>query len=132
MPEEIKPPKTIPEIGIHLTYLAKAQNKTTEALERLQATVESMRDGFVTKTEFDDHIIWGEAAVKDADYRLKKLEKIINDENLSLMHRIGTALDKKIVGIIVALIISSIGWSIYMTFRYQAMLNNLPQITIKD
>lgn len=132
MPDEIKPPKTIPEIGIHLTYLAKAQNKTTEAVERLQATVESMRDGFVTKAEFDDHLLWGQAAVKDTDDRLKVLEKKVNDGDLSLMHRIGVALDNKIVAVIVVLIISSIGWSVYMTFRYQAMLNNLPQITIKD
>lgn len=121
MPEEIKTPKTIEEQGVYIAWIFSDLREIKDTLKNS-----------VGRVEFDDHVIWGQAAAKNADERLKKLEKIINNESLSLMHRIGTALDKKIVGVIVTLIIGTVGWSIYMSLRYQNALNNLPQITIKE
>jgi len=39
MPEEISPPKTIEEVGIHLVYMAKAQNATNASLRELKQTL---------------------------------------------------------------------------------------------
>ena len=118
MPEELKPPQTISEIGIHLVYMSKA-------IISVQQTLHEMQSDSVGRIDFDEHVVWGKDIVKEHDIRITKLEEIHKLENSSTMHRVLKGLDAKIVGLIITLMFGSFLYGTYMMVRY-TYLKNLP------
>lgn len=106
MPEEIQPPKTVAEIGIHLVYMAKAQNATNQALSEVKQTLKEMQDTSVSRTEFDKHVEDAHLTLKDHESRLQRLEEGQTIENHSLWSQLRKAIAARIVTIIVALIVA--------------------------
>lgn len=127
MPDDIKPPKTIAEMGIHFVYMRKAQNDTSEAIKEVAKTLKEIQTDSVGRVEFNDHVIWGENVVKDHESRISALE----DDNKGTMHQVAKALDKKIVVIIVTLLLGTVGWTAYMTTHYRTVINSLPEVVTK-
>jgi hypothetical protein len=127
MPDDIKPPKTIAEMGIHFVYMRKAQNDTSEAIKEVAKTLKEIQTDSVGRVEFNDHVIWGENVVKDHESRISALE----DDNKGTMHQVAKALDKKIVVIIVTLLLGAVGWTAYMTTHYRTVINSLPEVVTK-
>lgn len=84
MPDGMKPPKTIEEVGIHLVYMFKAQNDTNESLKKVETTLDSMQSTAVQRVEFDEHVLWGQTNLKELDARVKVLEndKAIDDSSI--------------------------------------------------
>ena len=107
MPEGIKPPKTIPEMGIHLVYMSRAINA-------MQKTLEEMRDGSVTRADFEEHVTWGEAQIKLLATRINGIDTRVNTievdrkiDNSSVFKRIGNrALDIAITTVAIAIIVA--------------------------
>lgn len=127
MPEEIKPPKTIEEVGIHLVYMAVAQNATNASLKELKQTLKDMQNTQVTQTDFDEHVIWGKAVVLDHDTRLRNLEKVNELESQSTMHKVLKGLDAKIVSLIVLIMFGTFLYGTYIMVKYN-YYKSLPPI----
>lgn len=108
MPEDIKPPKTIAEMGVHIVYMSKSINT-------MQKTLEKMVDGSVTKVDFDDHVVWGEGVAKDHEKRIKTLEDISLVERHSFAHRFYKKLDDRAMTIIITIIIAGFLYFIVKT-----------------
>ena len=68
MPEEIQPPQTIPEIGIHLVYMSKSINE-------VQATLKEMKEGSITRKEFDERVVHCDERYDDHENRIVTIEK---------------------------------------------------------
>lgn len=119
MPEDIKPPKTIAEMGIHMVYMSKA-------ITAMQKTLEDMRDGSISRAEFDDHVVWGETIAKDHEKRISVLERSKLVEDNSLRHKVFKMLDDKLALVITILVIAMF---IYMAYKLnQPPLDEVVQI----
>ena len=128
MPEELPPPKTIEEMGIHFVYLRKAQNDTSNAIKEVNATLKEMRDGSITRKEFDEQVIHCDGVLNDHERRLKKIET----ENQSTMHKVLRQMDSKIVVIIVTVLLGSFLYSAYIMLRYNNIIQQLPGVEITN
>lgn len=123
MPEDMKPPKTIAEMGIHFVYMRKAQNDTSDAIKEVAKTLKEIQTDSVGRVEFDEHVILGQNSIKNHEDRIAALE----NENKGVMHQVAKSLDKRVVAIIVTIILAGMGWSIYMTIRY----HKIPEVVSK-
>ena len=105
MPEDIQPPKTIEEVGIHLVYMAKAQNDTNASLREVKQTLKDMQSNAVSRADFDEHVIWGKDIAESHDRRIKLLEdkKTLEDASVWTSLRKRT-LDVAVNAIAVAII----------------------------
>jgi len=127
MPEDIKPPKTIEEVGIHLVYMAVAQNATNASLRELKQTLKDMQQTQVPQVDFDEHVIWGKAVILDHDTRITKLERASELENSSTMHKVLKVLDAKIVSLIVLIMFGTFLYGTYIMVKYN-YYKSLPPI----
>lgn len=110
--DQPKLPKTVPEIGVHIFYI----NKTLTNIEKQLADTP-------TRKEFADL----ELRVTGHGKRLVALE----DVNKGTMQQVLGALNKRIVYLIMILLLGSVGWSVYMTVRWQTAMNKLPGVIVK-
>jgi len=126
MPEELPPPKTIEEMGIHFVYLRKAQNDTANALKEVNETLKDMRDGSITRKEFDDRVAHSDGILNDHERRLKRIET----ENQSTMHKVIRQIDSKIVVLIVTVLLGSFLYSAYVMLKYNSIIQQLPDVEV--
>lgn len=100
MPEDIKPPKTALEQGVYIAWIFSD-------MKEVKNTLKEIKDGSVSRIEFDEHVAWGQAVVKDHDDRLKTLENKALIEKSSIWEKIKNGISDRFVSIIVIVIIAA-------------------------
>lgn len=112
MPEEMPAPRTIQEVGIHLVYMAKAQNDTNASLVEMKQTLKEIKNDSVTRADFDEHVIWGKDAIKSLDDRMNTIDtrvKTVEDWRALENGSIWEAIKKQLFKYLIAAIAVAIG-----------------------
>lgn len=131
MPEGIQPPKTIEEVGIHLVYMSKSQDDTNTSLKELKQTLKEIQTGVVPRLEFDEHVIWGQNAIKDHELRIVALENRDRIADASVWHRIGHSLEGNFIKFVAGGLLIFLLATAYITIKYYLQSQNIPIDQVK-
>lgn len=130
MPEDIKPPKTIEEVGVHLTYMAKAQNTTIASLCDLNNTLRKIQLDTVSRSYLDKHVVRLEDRIGGVEKRLGVLEDVKAIEDASVL----TSLKKKTINTIISAFSIAIVAGLFLMifiFVFKANGVNVNEIDLK-
>lgn len=97
MKDKQEPPKTVREMGIHMSYLQRDVSDIKDTLQKLL-------DGAVTRAEFADHLEWGKLLEK----RLELLEDKRKLDEASAFTRIRVGFENNVT--------KFISWAIFLLF----------------